>query len=103
MGGENPLALPVSIPKIEKRGPSSKSPTLESSRKGSATFTAEEAPSIVDEKWHDDKGWMFWSSLGQEVLTKTLTEDAKLGIENVVLEGDEEEKFLWVIAKKPNE
>ncbi|KAJ4138457.1 hypothetical protein NW768_002291 [Fusarium equiseti] len=68
-----------------------------------ATFTAEEAPSIVDEKWHDDKGWMFWSSLGQEVLTKTLTEDAKLGIENVVLEGDEEEKFLWVIAKKPNE
>jgi SAM-dependent methyltransferase len=67
-----------------------------------ATFTAEEASSIVDEKWHDDKGWMFWSSLGQDKLTKTLTEDVGLVIENAVLDGDEEEEFLWVIARKPN-
>lgn len=67
-----------------------------------ATFNAEEASSIVDEKWHDDKGWMFWSNLGQVKLTKTLTEDVGLVIENVVLEGDEEEEFLWVIARKAN-
>ncbi|KAJ4012673.1 hypothetical protein NW752_008388 [Fusarium irregulare] len=24
-----------------------------------ATFNAEEASSVVDEKWHDDNGWMF--------------------------------------------
>jgi ubiquinone/menaquinone biosynthesis C-methylase UbiE len=67
-----------------------------------ATFTSEEAHSIVNENWIDEKGWIFWSSLGQDKLIRILTEDARLDIEHVALEGDEDERFLWIIAKKPN-
>ncbi|KAF4954551.1 hypothetical protein FSARC_12089 [Fusarium sarcochroum] len=66
-----------------------------------STFTANEASSIVVEEWIDTKGWMFWSALGQDKAIEALTNGGGLQIEEMTLEGDEEEEFLWVIAKKP--
>ncbi|KAM0546496.1 hypothetical protein ACHAPJ_010856 [Fusarium lateritium] len=67
-----------------------------------STFTANEASSIVAEKWiDDDKGWMFWSALGQEKALEALTDGGGLRVEEMTLEGDDEEKFLWIIARKP--
>ncbi|WZH47017.1 S-adenosyl-L-methionine-dependent methyltransferase [Fusarium acuminatum] len=66
-----------------------------------STFVVDEASVLVEEKWIDEKGWMFWSGLGRDKVIQTLTNDAGLTIEHAVVEGDAEESFLWVIAKKP--
>ncbi|KAF4445762.1 hypothetical protein F53441_10511 [Fusarium austroafricanum] len=66
-----------------------------------STFVADAAPVIIEEKWMHEKGWMFWSGLGQNEAIEVLTEDAGMTVEHSALEGDEEERFLWVIAKKP--
>ncbi|KAH6954308.1 S-adenosyl-L-methionine-dependent methyltransferase [Fusarium avenaceum] len=66
-----------------------------------STFVVDEASVLVEEKWIDENGWMFWSGLGRDEVIKTLTNNAGLAIEHAVVEGDSEESFLWVIAKKP--
>jgi SAM-dependent methyltransferase len=66
-----------------------------------STFVVNEASVVVEEKWMDEKGWMFWSGLGRDEVIKTLTHEAGLSIEHAVVEGDAEESFLWIIAKKP--
>ncbi|KAH7258986.1 S-adenosyl-L-methionine-dependent methyltransferase [Fusarium redolens] len=65
-----------------------------------STFGTEEAPSIVDEKWIEEKGWMFWSGLGKEAVLKALTHDAGLDVQHAVLEEVEDDSFLWIISKK---
>ncbi|KAF5025732.1 hypothetical protein F66182_2199 [Fusarium sp. NRRL 66182] len=65
-----------------------------------ATFTMDETSSVIEEKWLDDKGWMFWSGLGKDKTVEVLTKTGGLEIETMALEGDAEEKFLWTIAKK---
>ncbi|KAJ4307512.1 hypothetical protein N0V84_012681 [Fusarium piperis] len=64
-----------------------------------STFDTKEEPGLVIEKWLDDKGWMFWSGLGQDQTVAALKASG-LKVEKATLEGDEEEKFLWVIARK---
>ncbi|KAF5008673.1 hypothetical protein FDECE_5085 [Fusarium decemcellulare] len=64
-----------------------------------STFTAGEMSGITAEKWLHDKGWMFWSGLGQDELVAEMKAGG-LKPEKVALEGDEEETLLWVIAKK---
>lgn len=66
-----------------------------------STFVVNEASVLVEEKWMDENGWMFWSGLGRDEVIKTLTNEARLTIEHAVVEGDAGESFLWVIAKKP--
>ncbi|CAJ0546627.1 Ff.00g012540.m01.CDS01 [Fusarium sp. VM40] len=66
-----------------------------------STFVVDEASVLVEEKWIDENGWMFWSGLGRDEVIKTLANDAGLSIEHAVVEGDAEESFLWIIAKKP--
>lgn len=64
-------------------------------------FGGEETSGVVFENWLHDKGWMFWSGLGKQGTLDALEKEAGLSVETVELEGDSEEKFLWVIAKKP--
>lgn len=66
-----------------------------------ATFSVEETTGATDESWLHEKGWMFWSGLGKE---KTLEAIQGLGLTilKAEVEGDEEEKLLWVIAQKPS-
>lgn len=64
-----------------------------------STFDTKEESGLVMEKWLDDKGWMFWSGLGKDRTVAALKASG-LEVEKATLEGDEEEKFLWVIAKK---
>jgi SAM-dependent methyltransferase len=66
-----------------------------------STFVVNEASVLVEEKWMDENGWMFWSGLGRDEVIKALTHEAGLSIEHAVVEGDAEESFLWIIAKKP--
>ncbi|KAG4255710.1 hypothetical protein FPRO03_04658 [Fusarium proliferatum] len=65
-----------------------------------STFGTDEAPVIIDEKWIDEKGWMFWSALGKEAVIKTLTQEAGLEVQHAVLEQDADERFMWIISKK---
>lgn len=64
-----------------------------------STFDTNKESGIVIDKWLDDKGWMFWSGLGKDETVAAL-QASGLKVETAALEGDEEEKFLWVIAKK---
>lgn len=54
---------------------------------------------VVYEHWLHEKGWMYWSGLGVEGTKKKLAE-VGLKVEKAEIEGDEEEKFLWIIARK---
>lgn len=65
-----------------------------------STFGTDEASVIIDEKWIDEKGWMFWSALGKEGVLKVLTQDAGLEVQQAVLEEDVDERFMWIISKK---
>ncbi|KAF4444249.1 methyltransferase [Fusarium acutatum] len=67
-----------------------------------STFGTDEASAIIDEKWLDEKGWMFWSGLGKEGVIKALTQEAGLEIQHAVLEEDVDDRFLWIISKKGN-
>ncbi|RBA14667.1 hypothetical protein FPRO05_13478 [Fusarium proliferatum] len=67
-----------------------------------STFGTDEASVIIDEKWIDEKGWMFWSALGKERVIKALTQEAGLEVQHAVLEEDADERFMWIIAKKGN-
>ncbi|KAF5594132.1 methyltransferase [Fusarium subglutinans] len=67
-----------------------------------STFGTDEASVIIDEKWIDEKGWMFWSALGKEGVIKALTQEAGLEVQHAVLEEDADDKFLWIISKKAN-
>ncbi|EEU34689.1 uncharacterized protein NECHADRAFT_44642 [Fusarium vanettenii 77-13-4] len=64
-----------------------------------STFDRNKESGIIMDKWLDDKGWMFWSGLGKDETVAAL-QASGLNVEKAALEGDEEEKFLWVIAKK---
>jgi ubiquinone/menaquinone biosynthesis C-methylase UbiE len=63
-----------------------------------STFAIEEGSDTMD-GWLHEKGWMYWSSLGADGTKKKLAE-VGLNIESAVIEGDDEEKFLWIIARK---
>lgn len=63
-----------------------------------ATFALEDG-SNVDESWLHENGWMYWSGLGVEGTKKGLAE-VGLKSEKAEIEGDEQEKFLWVVARK---
>ncbi|CVK85769.1 related to O-methyltransferase [Fusarium mangiferae] len=65
-----------------------------------STFGTDEASVIIDEKWIDEKGWMFWSALGKEGVLKVLTQDAGMEVQQAVLEEDADERFMWIISKK---
>ncbi|KAJ4049183.1 hypothetical protein NW756_006405 [Fusarium oxysporum] len=67
-----------------------------------STFGTDEASVIIDEKWIDEKGWMFWSGLGKEALLKALTQEAGLEVQHAVLEEDADDRFMWTISKKVN-
>ncbi|KAF5568775.1 methyltransferase [Fusarium phyllophilum] len=67
-----------------------------------STFGTDEASVIIDEKWIDEKGWMFWSGLGEERVIKALTQEAGLEVQHAVLEEDADDRFLWIISKKGN-
>ncbi|KAI0099024.1 S-adenosyl-L-methionine-dependent methyltransferase [Nemania sp. FL0031] len=65
-----------------------------------ANFSKEEATAAVNEKWLDDKGWMFWSGWGEK---KTLEMLKAAGFEVVVaevLDDVVDASFLWVVAKR---
>ncbi|KAF4951340.1 hypothetical protein FGADI_7538 [Fusarium gaditjirri] len=65
-----------------------------------STFGTDEASVIIEEKWIEEKGWMFWSGLGKEAVLKALTHEAGLEVQHVILEEDTDDRFLWVIATK---
>lgn len=58
-----------------------------------------ETPGIVFETWLHEKGWMFWSGLGKDKVVDKLNRFG-LKAEKMEVEGDTEEKFLWIIARK---
>ncbi len=66
-----------------------------------ANFSVEDAPTLEEDKWLDhEKGWMFWSSWGEQGSVK-MVEDS--GLEVLVREvrqavGDT--TFVWVLARK---
>lgn len=66
-----------------------------------ANFAVEESSKIVEENWlGEDKGWMYWSSWGEEGIVKML-EDAGFVIlfrETKHVEGDA--NFVWLLAKR---
>ncbi|CAH0022843.1 unnamed protein product [Clonostachys rhizophaga] len=63
-----------------------------------ANFSFDEMSSGVMESWLHEKGWMFWSGLGME---KTAAKLKQVGftIEKSEVEGDTQEKHLWIVAK----
>ncbi|KAI1035351.1 hypothetical protein LB504_006119 [Fusarium proliferatum] len=67
-----------------------------------STFGTDEASVIIDEKWIDEKGWMFWSALGKEGVMRALTQGAGLEVQYEILEEDADERFMWIISKKVN-
>lgn len=65
-----------------------------------ANFAAEKDDGKVMEKWLGEGGWMYWSGLGVEGTVKTL-EDVGFKVERQVVEEEgDDERFLWVIARK---
>lgn len=66
-----------------------------------ANFAVEESKAVVMEKWlGEEKGWMYWSSWGEEGSVKML-EDAGLEIvfrETKQVTGDA--NFVWLLAEK---
>lgn len=64
-----------------------------------ANFSGEASSGVTNEKWLDEKGWMFWSGLGPE---QTVAELREAGFEvlHQAVEGDEEERLLWLLARK---
>ncbi|KAH6642830.1 methyltransferase [Boeremia exigua] len=66
-----------------------------------ANFAVEESKVVVQEKWlGEDKGWMHWSSWGEQGSAKMI-EDAGLKIiftETKQVGGDA--NFVWLLAKK---
>ncbi|KAF5987497.1 O-methyltransferase [Fusarium bulbicola] len=67
-----------------------------------STFGTDETSVIIDEKWIDEKGWMFWSGLGKEGVNTALTEEAGLEVLHAALEEDADDKFFWFVSKKAN-
>ncbi|PNP76599.1 hypothetical protein FNYG_10018 [Fusarium nygamai] len=65
-----------------------------------STFGTDEVSAIIDEKWLDKKGWMFWSGLGKEGVMKALTEEAGLEVQHAVLEEDADDRFMWILSRK---
>ncbi|KAF5603270.1 methyltransferase [Fusarium pseudocircinatum] len=65
-----------------------------------STFGTDEASVTIDEKWLDDKGWMFWSGLGKEGVIKALTQEAGLEVQLAVLEEDADDRFIWILSRK---
>ena len=64
-----------------------------------ANFAVDETRGAVFENWLHEKGWVFWSGLGKEGTLEAL-KSAGLDVEKAEVEGDEEENFLWIIARK---
>ncbi|KAI9172297.1 Demethylrebeccamycin-D-glucose O-methyltransferase-like protein [Paramyrothecium foliicola] len=64
-----------------------------------ATFHAVDMPGAIMESWLHERGWMFWSGYGPDETVKGV-EEAGLTVESRDIEGDEEEAFMWLIARK---
>ena len=64
-----------------------------------ANFAPDPIDVAVFENWLHEKGWMFWSSLGEQGTLEALKE-AGFVIESKAVEGDKEENFLWVLARR---
>lgn len=64
-----------------------------------ANFSLTDTEGSVAETWLHEKGWMFWSGLGVDGTIADLKK-AGLTVEKQVVEGDSEEKFLWIIARR---
>ncbi len=66
-----------------------------------ANFAVEESKVVIEEQWlGEDKGWMHWSSWGEEGSVKML-EDAGFEVlfrETKQVEGDA--NFVWLLARK---
>lgn len=65
-----------------------------------ANFALEEASNVIMEDWLHEKGWMFWSGLGKDKTLEAI-QGAGLNVVKAEIEGDSQEKFLWIIAQKP--
>ena len=65
-----------------------------------ANFSTEEMSGNTDDSWLHEKGWMFWSGLGKDGTIKALEKVGGMNIEKAVVEGDEEEKLFWIMARK---
>jgi SAM-dependent methyltransferase len=64
-----------------------------------ANFNLDETKGTVAEQWLHRDAWVFWSGLGQEGTVEAI-KAAGLKVEKAVVEGDDTESFLWVIARK---
>ncbi|KAL6857818.1 hypothetical protein ACO1O0_005261 [Amphichorda felina] len=64
-----------------------------------ANFPVHETAGVVFEEWLHKDGWMYWSGLGKEGTVDALKAGG-LEVEKVEVEGDTEEKFLWIVARK---
>ncbi|KFA64825.1 hypothetical protein S40285_01414 [Stachybotrys chlorohalonatus IBT 40285] len=65
-----------------------------------ANLSAVKMPGVIMEEWLEPKGWMYWSGLGKEETMKAM-DAAGLKVEVEAVQGDAEESFLWLIARKP--
>jgi ubiquinone/menaquinone biosynthesis C-methylase UbiE len=54
---------------------------------------------VVYDQWLHEEGWMFWSGLGIDGTVERLQE-VGLTIEVSDVEGDNEESFVWIIARR---
>lgn len=65
-----------------------------------ANFSAGVESGFIFEHWLHDDGWMFWSGLGKDETIRSLETVGGLKLEKAEIEGDKEEDFLWVFARK---
>lgn len=66
-----------------------------------ANFASEDNESVVMDKWLGDKGWMFWSGWGADVMIKKVGEAGLDIVHKEIAQDVGDAEFLWVIAKKP--
>ena len=64
-----------------------------------SNFAVDETKGVVFETWLHQEGWAYWSGLGKDGTIDAL-KSAGLEVEKAQVEGDTEEKFLWIIARK---
>ncbi|KAI1860623.1 uncharacterized protein JN550_011471 [Neoarthrinium moseri] len=65
-----------------------------------ANFTEETIGGVVNEKWLDDKGWVYWSGLGAENTVQVIKDTSLNVVVSKVTKDIVDASFLWVLAKK---
>lgn len=65
-----------------------------------ANFAQKESESVINEEWLDEKGWMFWSSWGQERTIEFLQSTGLHIVVGEVTNDVVDTSFLWIIARK---